>query len=109
MLPRASSTQEKKPAPKDENVREEAELEESLSSIQPAGNEAANVELMDQLLKNSNNDNSMDLGSSINIRNDNNIIRNDTGSDISDASEASEHEGHGQLLRFPEKEWSHHK
>ncbi len=87
MLPRASSTQEKKPAPKDENVREEAELEESLSSIQPAGNEAANVELMDQLLKNSNNDNSMDLGSSINIRNDNNIIRNDTGSDISDASD----------------------
>ena len=108
------------------------ELDDSLSSILPAGNEAVNIELMDQMLKDANNDNIIDLDtshnivnensfirnknkkgryidSSLNIFNDNNIIRNDTGSDISDASEASEHEGHGQLLRFPEKERSHHK
>lgn len=88
MYPRASSTQEKKPVAKDENVRKESELEESLISVQPAGNEAANVELMDQMLKDANNDNNiLDLSSSYNIVNDNNIICNDTGSDISDESD----------------------
>ena len=66
MLPRASSTQEKKPAAKDENVRKEAELEEGLGSIQPAGNEAANAALMDQMLKEANNDNNiLDLSDEI--------------------------------------------
>ncbi len=110
MYPKVSNPQEKKPAAKDENVRKEARLDDSLSSILPAGNEAVNVELMDQMLKDANNDNIIDLDtshnivnensfirnknkkgryidSSLNILNDNNIIRNDTGSDISDASD----------------------
>ena len=122
MFPKADNPQEKKPVAKDENVRKEAELEEGLNSSHPAGNEAANVELMDQMLKDANNDNILDLSdeipnyeipggigsgknssimepgaddpnnsmylnSSHNIVNDNNIIRNDTGSDISDASD----------------------
>ena len=93
---------------KDENVRKEAQAEEDVKTVQPMGNEAANVELMEQMLKDANDDISLDLGSSNNIVNenfrsggskkgrfpdsslrifnDNNIIRNDTGSDISDES-----------------------
>ena len=109
MLPRTSSLKNKQqPVAKDENVRKEAQAEEDVKTVQPMGNEAANVELMEQMLKDANDDISLDLGSSNNIVNenfrsggskkgrfpdsslrifnDNNIIRNDTGSDISDES-----------------------
>ena len=47
--------------PKDENVRQEAQLEGGLNSIQPMGNEAMNVELLNQMLKEANADNNLDL------------------------------------------------
>ncbi|MBQ6343859.1 MAG: hypothetical protein IJI41_12095 [Anaerolineaceae bacterium] len=59
----------KKPEAKDEKVHEEAELEEGLRSIQPAGNEAAYVELMDKELKNAKNDNIIAPNDSLNIVN----------------------------------------
>ena len=52
MLPRTSSLKNKQqPVAKDENVRKEAQAEEDVKTVQPMGNEAANVELMEQMLK----------------------------------------------------------
>ena len=62
MFPKIDSSPNKqKPQPKDENVREEAQLEEN-NSVQPMGNEAANIALMNQMLKEANADNELDLG-----------------------------------------------
>ena len=47
------------PVPQDENVREEA-LQEA-NSIQPMGNEAANVEFYTNMLREANKDNMLDL------------------------------------------------
>ena len=72
MLPRTSSLKNKQqPVAKDENVRKEAQAEEDVKTVQPMGNEAANVELMEQMLKDANDDISLDLGSSNNIVNEN--------------------------------------
>ncbi len=46
--------------PKDENVRKEGQLEEQ-DAIQPMGNEAMTVELMNQMLREANADNMLDL------------------------------------------------
>ena len=47
------------PAAKDDNVRQEARLEEQ--GVQPMGNEAVNVELMNQMLREANADNMLDI------------------------------------------------
>jgi hypothetical protein len=44
-----------KPVPQDENVREEAR--EEAGPVQPMGNEAANIESMNRMLKEANEDN----------------------------------------------------
>lgn len=46
--------------PQDENIREEARQEEA-NPVQPMGNEAANIELMNRRLKEANEDNMLDL------------------------------------------------
>lgn len=62
MFPRTESTQKKQqPIAKDESVRKENQLEEDQNSVQPMGNEAANVELMNQMLREANDDNELDL------------------------------------------------
>ena len=62
MFPRTESTQKKQqPIAKDESVRKENQLEEDQNSVQPMGNEAANVELMNQMLREANEDNELDL------------------------------------------------
>ena len=62
MYPRVSNTPKKQqPVSGDENVRKEAQLEESQKSVQPMGNEAANIELMNQMLREANADNELDL------------------------------------------------
>ena len=62
MFPRTENNQKKQqPIAKDENVRKENQLEEDLKSVQPMGNEAANVELMNQMLREANADNELDL------------------------------------------------
>ncbi len=62
MYPRVSNTQKKQqPVSKDESVRKEAQLEEDQKSVQPMGNEAANIELMNQMLREANADNELDL------------------------------------------------
>ncbi len=55
MFRQASSTQirNRRPEAGDENVRAEAQAEEK-NSLQPMGNEAANTELLDQMLKEAN-------------------------------------------------------
>lgn len=52
MFGRTNNCQNKRqqPIPGDENVRKEAEFEEDQKSVQPMGNEAANVELMNEIL-----------------------------------------------------------
>ena len=47
--------QKKQPVSKDENVRKEAELEEDQKFVQPMGNEAANTELMNEILNEADN------------------------------------------------------
>ena len=54
-------TKDQQPVAKDENVRKEAQLEEDQESVQPMGNEAANVELMNKMLREANADNELDL------------------------------------------------
>ena len=62
MFPKVNNSSEKKqPQAKDPNVRADAQLEEN-NSVQPMGNEAANIALMNQMLKEANADNELDLG-----------------------------------------------
>ena len=62
--------------PKDESVRQEAQLEEQ-NSIQPMGNEAMNAVLMNQMLREANDDNMLDVDENIGEGSGDNIIRND--------------------------------
>ena len=66
---------------KDESVRQEAQLEEDQNSIQPMGNEAANAELMDQML------NEINTGRGASEKS--NLISNEIGSSSDD--EDSDH------------------
>ena len=62
MYPRINNAQKKQqPEAKDENVRQEVQQEEDLKSVQPMGNEAANIQLMNQMLRDANADNMLDL------------------------------------------------
>ncbi len=61
MLPKINNDQKnQQPQAKDPNVREDARLDD-LNVIQPMGNEAANIALMNQMLKEANADNELDL------------------------------------------------
>ena len=55
------NSRKQQPEAKDENVRQEVQQEEDLKSVQPMGNEAANIQLMNQMLRDANTDNMLDL------------------------------------------------
>ena len=75
MFPRTENTQKKQqPIAKDESVRKENQLEEDQKSVQPMGNEAANVELMNQMLREANDDNELDLSDSMYLNSSHNIV-----------------------------------
>ena len=69
MLPKNKEPKrDQHPAPKDEHVKKESQLQENLNSIQPMGNEAANAELAAEyytnMLKEMNADNELDVSES---------------------------------------------
>ena len=55
------NSRKQQPEAKDESVRQEIQQEEDLKSVQPMGNEAANIQLMNQMLREANADNMLDL------------------------------------------------
>ena len=62
MYPQIShNSRKQQPEAKDESVRQEVQQEENLKSVQPMGNEAANIQFMNQMLRDANADNMLDL------------------------------------------------